>query len=330
MSEKAEKVIFKKDFFNLKENKIFESAMGKNFDVVETLPRVPKPNRPSLVVEEIDVIPNGKILGTIGGSLVLSVPSAPGTLNLVFCWAGPRDVSKEQWAVITLSCLTDVMGSYSETDSNLIFQEITALLNQESFETFGKDEAPVLLNRLNRAYFDLCPSKVDSTKEAADGLMAILLDLTGLESFPDKESRSSFFTSMAGEQVFNLLTVLGNIKQSFDTHINMESGGRRESVTILSENIESLKHLSMDASSPEQFRGFLDYVLIYGLFEGDFKSINSRLKTLDKATEVMVSKITESKSTADDSEISKKELAIIQKRTADILKLVLQKDKEAA
>jgi hypothetical protein len=323
------KVIFKKDFFNLKDNKIFESALGDRFKIVESLPRVPKPGQPSLVVEEIDVIPNGKIIGTLGGSLVLNLPAAPGVLNLLFCWAGPRDQSRSEWAIITLSCLTDVLGSHKVGDKESLLHEISALLNQETFKDFGRDETPVLLNRLNRAYTKDQIVETNSDKKNADGLMAILLELTGLESFPDKESKSSFFKSIAGEQILSLLTVLGNIKQSFDSHIGNDSEGRRESILVLSKNIDNLEQVSVDADSEEQFQGFLNYILISSLFEGDFKSVDSRLKSLDVPTGLLLKNLL-GKEIDINAHLSDKDLTLTRKKMTEVLKITLSKNEKAA
>jgi hypothetical protein len=281
----SDKIVFKKDFFQFKENGLFETALKNMFVVGETLPRVPQPGKPTLVVEEVDVVPSGEILGTLGGSLVLKVSSAPGTINLVFCWAGKKKMSSE-WGIFTISCLTDVLASFGEISDVSLTREVVALLSQEDYDTFGENEAPVLLNRLNRIYMESCGEGSNGSSGEASGLMRVLLELTGLESLPDNEPIRSFFLSPVGERIVSLLTVISNVKKSFDNYLGSEPPDRRVSLSVLAENAELLGISLKDSESKEEFTSFLDYLIVRGLFgnkvdevtDSDFAATEPALK----------------------------------------------------
>ena len=325
MGEK--RVIFKKDFFNLAENKIFETAVGDTFAVVATLPRVPKAGKPSLVAEEVDVVPKGRALGTLVGALVLKVPSAPGTINLVFCWAGEKKITGER-AIFTMSCLTDVLAACGEVDDKPLVREIVALLTQEKYASFGEDEAPILLNKLNRDYVDCC-SDDDARGEVATGLMRVLLEATGLEAFPQNEPKQIFFRSPAGEKLFKLLTVVGNIKKSFDAMLEAESSDRRSFISIVVENSDVFGFSLADTESEEEFQAFLDYLLVMGFFgeEVDIKALN--IGSLDLASSVVLSRLT-GKAINVGSKPTNAEIAILKKRITETLAFVKLQGKDKA
>lgn len=286
----SDKVVFKKDFFQLRENDVFGVALKDLFNVVDTLPRVPQPGKPSLVVEEVDVIPEGDLLGTLGGALVIKVPAAPGLLNLVFSWAGKKRAFPE-WGIFTVSCLTDVFSALNEPNESLVVKEIVALLSQEDYETFGENEAPVLLNRLNRLYQDNV-GKISESNSAGQvsGLMRVLLELTGLDALPENEPARSFFLSPAGSRLFSILTVLSNIKQSFDRYLDSKPEDRRGAVSVLLTNSQFGLSIS-DPNSEEEFQSFLDYLMMRGLFGKDIIGAISNLQDIDSAMSVSMFRV---------------------------------------